>query len=207
VTKPTDGRDRTDETRDERLQRRHRTRRDLLKTLVAGTGAAGALATLPESWTKPVIDSVLVPLHAQASPLFTVTGNVVLGDDAIGGLTGLAPGSYTTAREDGVDDAPVDEAGDDSTSVVLIATVTPPQAVEVFVDFSATGGAIDEQALIPASVMSDPVTGIASFGSFTANDLLDGDTDGDADGATITNITVTFSAAGAADSVISIDFT
>jgi hypothetical protein len=32
---------------------------------LAGTGVA---AFLPHSWTKPVIETVIVPAHAQASP-------------------------------------------------------------------------------------------------------------------------------------------
>ncbi len=40
-------------------------RRRLLKSLAAGGAAA---AFLPEKWTKPVIDRILVPAHAQGSP-------------------------------------------------------------------------------------------------------------------------------------------
>ena len=44
-------------------------RRTLLKHLAAAGGAAiGAAATLPETWVKPVVDAVIVPLHAQTSP-------------------------------------------------------------------------------------------------------------------------------------------
>lgn len=44
-------------------------RRKLLRSIAAGSGAV-AVATgkaMPESWTKPVIDSVLLPAHAQTS--------------------------------------------------------------------------------------------------------------------------------------------
>ena len=40
-------------------------RRLLLKSLAAGGAAA---AFLPDKWTKPVIDRILVPAHAQGSP-------------------------------------------------------------------------------------------------------------------------------------------
>jgi hypothetical protein len=40
-------------------------RRRLIKTMLA-TGAV--TAALPERWIKPVVDSVVVPVHAQASP-------------------------------------------------------------------------------------------------------------------------------------------
>jgi len=43
-------------------------RRNLLKSLAAGTGAVVAGKSLPEKWSKPVVDSVLLPAHAQTSP-------------------------------------------------------------------------------------------------------------------------------------------
>ena len=42
-------------------------RRKLLKSIAAGSGAIVAGKSLPESWTKPVVDSVLLPVHAQTS--------------------------------------------------------------------------------------------------------------------------------------------
>ena len=44
-------------------------RRRLVKALAAAGGAFGAATLLPTRWTKPVIDSILVPLHAQGSPI------------------------------------------------------------------------------------------------------------------------------------------
>ena len=43
-------------------------RRNLLKSITAGGGAVIAGKTLPESWSRPVVDSVLLPAHAQTSP-------------------------------------------------------------------------------------------------------------------------------------------
>lgn len=42
-------------------------RRKLLKTIAAGSGAIFAGGLLPESWTKPVVNSVVLPAHAQTS--------------------------------------------------------------------------------------------------------------------------------------------
>lgn len=42
-------------------------RRKLLKSIAIGGGAAALGKTLPEQWSKPVVDSVLVPAHAQAT--------------------------------------------------------------------------------------------------------------------------------------------
>jgi len=39
-------------------------RRKLLKSIVAGSGTVVAGKSLPESWSKPVIDSVVLPAHA-----------------------------------------------------------------------------------------------------------------------------------------------
>ena len=43
-------------------------RRKVLKTIAAGGGAVALGKSLPEQWSKPVVDSVLVPAHAQATP-------------------------------------------------------------------------------------------------------------------------------------------
>ncbi|MCK5359783.1 MAG: hypothetical protein KAJ95_04110, partial [Gammaproteobacteria bacterium] len=40
----------------------------LLKSIAAGSGAIAAGKSLPESWSKPVVDSVILPAHAQTSP-------------------------------------------------------------------------------------------------------------------------------------------
>ena len=39
-------------------------RRKLLKSIAAGSGAVVAGKSLPESWSKPVVDSMLLPAHA-----------------------------------------------------------------------------------------------------------------------------------------------
>lgn len=49
---------------------RSRARRKILKSLVAGGGALTAAKVTPEQWTKPVVEAVLLPSHAQT----TVTG-------------------------------------------------------------------------------------------------------------------------------------
>ena len=54
------------------VERQHPGRRKLIKAL--GVGGTGVL--LSQEWAKPVVDSVVLPLHAQASPLpQTVTYN------------------------------------------------------------------------------------------------------------------------------------
>ena len=41
-------------------------RRKALETIVAGTAAAGVLA-VSSKWSKPVVNSVILPAHAQAT--------------------------------------------------------------------------------------------------------------------------------------------
>lgn len=48
------------------------TRRGLLKTAVVGGGVTATAASLPSMWTKPVLNKVLLPAHAQMS---VMTGN------------------------------------------------------------------------------------------------------------------------------------
>ena len=42
-------------------------RRNLLKALAAGGGVAVSVASLPKTWSRPQIDSVLLPAHAQTT--------------------------------------------------------------------------------------------------------------------------------------------
>lgn len=42
-------------------------RRKLLKSIAAGSGAIVAGTSLPDSWSRPVVDSVMLPAHAQTS--------------------------------------------------------------------------------------------------------------------------------------------
>ena len=44
-----------------------KSRRKLLKSIAAGSGAVIAGKSLPDSWSRPVVDSVMLPAHAQTS--------------------------------------------------------------------------------------------------------------------------------------------
>ncbi len=46
-------------------------RRKLLKSIAAGSGAVVAGKSLPKSWSKPVISTVLLPAHAETSDATT----------------------------------------------------------------------------------------------------------------------------------------
>ena len=42
-------------------------RRRLLKNMLTGTGIVSSIHAIPEIWVKPVVDSVVLPAHAQTS--------------------------------------------------------------------------------------------------------------------------------------------
>ncbi len=48
-------------------------RRRLLLSLVTAGGAFASATVLPRRWTQPIVDSIIVPAHAQATPV-VVTG-------------------------------------------------------------------------------------------------------------------------------------
>ena len=119
-------------------------RRAALKKLATGTGALGAASALPKTWTKPVVDSIILPAHAAttASPascngkvagqwnLSVHSANNVVNFTAIYTLN--ANGTYTTNASDtgtwtqsgnlGANITLTSSGGD-----VLNTTVTPPQ--------------------------------------------------------------------------------
>jgi len=44
-------------------------RRAALKKILVGGGIAAGSAMLPERWTRPVVDAIIAPAHAQGSPM------------------------------------------------------------------------------------------------------------------------------------------
>jgi hypothetical protein len=42
-------------------------RRKALKKILVGTGVISGSAMLPSAWTKPIVDSIIVPAHAAVS--------------------------------------------------------------------------------------------------------------------------------------------
>lgn len=55
-------------------------RRKLLKSIVAGSGAITVGKVLPESWSRPVVDSVMLPAHAQTSQQDEAEPDSCVGD-------------------------------------------------------------------------------------------------------------------------------
>jgi hypothetical protein len=66
-----------------------KSRRKLLKSIAAGSGAIVAGKSLPESWSRPVVDSVMLPAHAQTS-LLQYSEEILDVDPCDGATSGTA---------------------------------------------------------------------------------------------------------------------
>ena len=64
-------------------------RRKLLKSIAAGSGAIVAGKSLPESWSRPVVDSVMLPAHAQTSPATPPSGGTPPAGDTPPAINGV----------------------------------------------------------------------------------------------------------------------
>lgn len=190
--------------------RKSNTRRKALKSIVAGSSAVAASSMLPEKWTKPVIDSVALPAHAQTS--FTSLSATILNlhsDDTSDTLADQGPfnaGStvvYTLGIGDARNDISLPTTG-------VSATTNPGQPVHLHVDFSS--GDLEELSNLGTTVsdfdaVADPTTGIANFPDLSraGNDspLVTGDVE---EGPPSDFFQFTFSTPGAEDAVIRWDF-
>ncbi len=158
-------------------------RRKLLKTLAAGGVAGGVVATLPETWTRPIVDSVLLPVHAQAS-VATLSAQISYDE------TFFDPGTYNAV--------PVDD-GTRTYSVF----VTPAQAIPVTLvvtGIDADRGDDDSGAagdsVRTVSGTTDPA------GTFS---FLSSDQDDTGDGADVT-LSLVASSSGLASSSVTINW-
>ena len=63
-----------------------KSRRKLLKSIAAGSGAIVAGKNLPESWSRPVVDSVMLPAHAETTTPTPITGPFAGASDNSSGM-------------------------------------------------------------------------------------------------------------------------
>lgn len=132
-------------------------RRRLLKNLASGAGAATVAQSLPEDWTRPVVDSVLLPAHATATGGITLAAQITYSDSS------FDPGTYN-----GI-------SGSEATRTYTVF-VDPPQAIPVTLvvtgieaDRGDTDTGVDGDAVRTVSGVTDP----AGTFSFTSNDQDD----------------------------------
>ena len=87
-------------------------RRKLLKSIAAGSGAIVAGKSLPESWSRPVVDSVMLPAHAQTSPPSSLScspssvSTTAVSDDSQDDIYIIFDGTTVCTVERGADDLP-----------------------------------------------------------------------------------------------------
>jgi hypothetical protein len=99
-------------------------RRKLLKSIAAGSGAIVAGKSLPESWSRPVVDSVMLPAHAQTScqavddefTIVSVGSQVATGSVPAPGV--LANDSCTQVVDPRID-SPITGSGNPTPSIAL----------------------------------------------------------------------------------------
>ena len=93
-------------------------RRKLLKSIALGGGAIAVGKTLPESWTKPVIDSVMLPAHGVASVVGTYSGAMWLPEITSTGTLTITAEVCVVGNDDGSYDAKaaIYEGGDEGTT-------------------------------------------------------------------------------------------
>jgi len=63
------------------------TRRNLLKTVIAASGAIAASTMLPSEWVKPIVTSGVLPVHAQSSVKMYVKGIQGSGYEVYAGVS------------------------------------------------------------------------------------------------------------------------
>ena len=66
-------------------------RRKLLKSIATGSGAIVAGKSLPESWSRPVVDSVILPTHAQTSGGASSSSITLTSNGTITNVNTMAP--------------------------------------------------------------------------------------------------------------------
>ena len=180
----------TESENDANEVRSNRNRRNALKKLLAGSGAVVASQSIPEKWAKPVVDSVMLPGHAQTSG--AISANWVLGDDAPGGLSGMTAISQNNTSG---------FLYDDGTDSSITAALSPAVAgVPISLDISVSGTTFTGFVTAPASSVTTSNSGDATF----LNGVSPSNSDfGDTPGTGV--ITMTFSAPGYASSVITLN--
>ena len=172
------------------IARGKQSRRQLLKTMAAGSGAVIAGKSMPEQWTKPVINSVLLPGHAVTSCSITGTMTAYAPQDTQLGDPVAIPGSVTYF---GVTEGP--------TWVVPQISVTPG-ITDTFTLETNYSDVVADSSGTNQNLAPDPANGVIAFAPIFASDnwgaderiqttTLTPDNPGLCGGALVTTITFT----------------
>jgi len=73
-------------------------RRRLLKLLGTGGGLASAVTVIPQRWSRPVVDSVMLPVHAQSSGVYYDMSDGLVWAPQRPGLFERLAGMFPTAH-------------------------------------------------------------------------------------------------------------
>lgn len=141
-------------------------RRKLLKSIAAGSGAVVAGKSLPESWSRPLVDSVMLPAHAQTScTTDTITATSLDSDNdfaryviiidssdnilaSCGGVgetvtaSGLAPGNYRVLADSEGTESHIITVATGCTSSTLTETTDNNQCKTLIATVSIPDGTI-----------------------------------------------------------------
>lgn len=132
------------------ITRNKQSRRKILKSMAAGSGAVIAGKSVPEQWAKPMIDSVLLPVHAQTSgpTSCTVIGSITAYQDA-----SASGDSYADQSPPSADDfvyGPFTIPGDNYTDVPGSGRIS------LVPEFSVTPGVTDNFTLNSVFLSDSP---------------------------------------------------
>jgi hypothetical protein len=209
-------------SRDTTTPKRARARRLVLKSIVTG-GAATTIKTLPDKWTQPVTESVLLPAHAQVSGaalacrLESLLLDYTLEDDGM-------DTNYDSGSDLNYSSGPPFSGGAPTVTIDRFFDGFPGDALSVNIALNNVSAALDPASagnvtltLTPGGdfdlstpgpfVVPPNGSGVANFSGINGN-LGPANTD-DADSADHTsqgNLELTFSAPGANDCTISFSF-
>lgn len=159
------------------ITRNKQSRRKMLKSIAAGSGAVVAGASLPDQWAKPMVDSVLLPAHANASgPASCAVGGSILAT-----YIGQDDGGSADVPEDvPFDPYPIpgdyeelfSGSSDGTISIVPQISVTPGVTDNFTLNsdiISASGNVSNPADLAQATVSPDPANGAIPFNTIAVN--------------------------------------
>lgn len=119
------------------------------RRLIMAIAAAGAAVSLPARWTRPIVDAVLLPAHAQATGAASPAGPVKLTISGVSNSCATAVASDTFYLVDDIDQAPelVVGTATDPNQRIQVQRYIFPTSVGVLV--STAGDIISKSAACP----------------------------------------------------------